>query len=64
MTNPTIVVVAFNRRKSLNNLLYSLSKAAYGVDHVNLIISIDYSGLHDVYNLAEDFNWEHGQKKS
>jgi hypothetical protein len=62
MTNPTIVVVAFNRRKSLNNLLYSLSKAEYGVDHANLVISIDYSGLHDVYNLAEDFNWEHGEK--
>ena len=62
MTNPTIVVVAFNRRKSLNNLLYSLSKAEYGVDHANLVISIDYSGLNDVYNLAEDFNWEHGEK--
>tara|TARA_B110000259_G_scaffold186892_1_gene239282 strand:- start:2076 stop:3311 length:1236 start_codon:yes stop_codon:yes gene_type:complete len=62
MTNPTIVVLAYNRQPSLNNLLNSLSKAEYGVDHVNLVISIDYSGRHDVYNLAEDFNWEHGEK--
>ena len=62
MTNPTIVVLAYNRQPSLNNLLNSLSRAEYGVNHVNLVISIDYSGLHDVYNLAEDFNWEHGEK--
>ncbi|MDC0097507.1 glycosyltransferase family 2 protein [Flavobacteriaceae bacterium] len=62
MTNPTIVVLAYNRQPSLNKLLNSLSRAEYGVNHVNLVISIDYSGLHDVYNLAEDFNWEHGEK--
>jgi hypothetical protein len=62
MTNPTIVVLAYNRQPSLNNLLNSLSRAEYGVNHVNLVISIDYSDRHDVYNLAEDFNWEHVEK--
>ena len=57
MTNPTIVIVAYNRQNALNNLLNSRSRAEYDCDNVNLIISIDYSGQHDVYNLAEDFNW-------
>lgn len=57
MTNPTIVIVAYNRQNALNNLLNSLSRAEHDCDNVNLIISIDYSGQHDVYNLAEDFNW-------
>ena len=62
MTNPTIVVVAFNRQNSLNSLLYSLSKAEYGDNEVNLVISIDYSGHHNVYNLADSFDWVHGKK--
>lgn len=62
MISPTIVVVAYNRQNSLSNLLSSLSGADYGDVQVNLVISIDYSGQNDVHNLAEYFNWEHGEK--
>ena len=62
MCNPTIVVLAHNRQNSLNNLLYSLSKAEYVGDEVNLVISIDYSGQQEVYDLAVKFDWKNGKK--
>lgn len=62
ITNPIIVVVAYRRLNSLENLLDSLSKAQYYDDEVNLVISIDYSGQQDVYNLADSFDWKNGKK--
>ena len=62
MCNPTIVVLAYNRQNSLKNLLNSLSKAEYDDIEVNVVISIDYSGHHDVYNLADSFDWKNGKK--
>ena len=62
ITNPIIVVVAYSRLNSLENLLDSLSKAQYDDDEVNLVISIDYSGQQDVYNLADSFDWKNGKK--
>ncbi|WDL88470.1 glycosyltransferase [Priestia aryabhattai] len=57
-----IVVVAYNRPKSLERLLSSLKKADYLEDHVNLIISIDKGENKGVIEVAENFKWEFGEK--
>ena len=57
-----IVVVAFNRARSLARLLASLNNAVYEEDNVPLIISIDKGDNQDVLKTAEDFEWKHGQK--
>lgn len=62
MNKPTLVVVAYNRQDSLNNLLHTLSRAEYGNEKVNLVISIDHSGHEDVYHLANHFKWTYGDK--
>lgn len=58
-----IVVVAYNRAKSLYRLLTSLNAAEYLVDDIPLIISID-RGEHnqDVLEVANEFVWKHGEK--
>ena len=65
--NPAIVVVAFNRANSLMRLLDSLSRADYtNFESVKLIISVDYQNSKNrqaVLNLAQDFNWEYGEKE-
>lgn len=63
MTNPAIVVVAYNRPESLKRLLVSLSKALYKSD-VTLIISIDFCALENsnVNAVANNFTWEFGDK--
>lgn len=59
-----VVVVAFNRARSLKRLLGSLNDAIYTVDDVPLIISIDKGDSNqDVLAVAESFVWEHGEKK-
>ncbi|MEM6893935.1 MAG: glycosyltransferase family A protein [Bacteroidota bacterium] len=61
---PAIVVVAYNRPKSLSRLLESIAKASYPSHKINLIISIDFSeNNQDVVRLAENFEWQHGKKK-
>jgi hypothetical protein len=60
---PAIIVVAYNRPKSLDRLLHSLSCASYPKSNVNLIISIDYSGDDNCYKLARSFSWSHGTKR-
>lgn len=57
-----IVVVGYNRYKSLKRLLDSLQFANYESNDIPLIISIDCSGDERVYNLAKDFEWTHGSK--
>lgn len=63
MNQYAIVVIAYNRTKSLNRLLDSLNQAAYGGDQVPLIISVDYSENNAVRELAEAYLWKHGEKK-
>lgn len=58
-----IVVIAYNRVKSLSRLLHSLRTAEYFNDKVDLVISIDYSGEDAVYKLARNFEWPFGEKK-
>lgn len=63
---PAIVVITFNRPKSLNRLLSSLNQAKYIEKEITLIISIDYqdSNAHDeVIEVADNFDWNYGDKK-
>jgi hypothetical protein len=59
---PVIVVVAFNRIDSLKRLLISLENAYYE-DKVKLIISIDRGNNQDVFEYANKFIWEYGEKE-
>lgn len=63
---PAIVVIAFNRPNSLERLLSGLLSAHYNTIDVPLIISIDYQdseGHQKVVELANNYNWPHGEKK-
>lgn len=57
-----IVVIAYNRIKSLKRLLNQLKLADYGTDQVTLIISIDKSDRIEVEKLAYEFEWQFGRK--
>lgn len=58
-----IVVVAYNRAKSVQRLLDSLNRARYERDDIPLIISIDRGeNNQDVLEVAERFVWKHGEK--
>lgn len=60
---PSVVVVAYNRPRSLNRLLRSLKTASYPKE-VKLIISIDRSDDNlDVLKIANDFIWDYGSKQ-
>ena len=59
---PVIVVVAFNRPKSLQRLLRFLAEARYPDKDVTLIISIDKGKNQNVLDIANAFIWEHGNK--
>lgn len=63
MKKIAIVVVAYNRVKSLERLLTSLKKASYYGQEVPLIISIDNSGNQDVSSYAKKFVWPFGDKQ-
>jgi len=60
---PAIIVVGYNRVYSLQRLLDSIKKASYPSDNITLIISIDYHPSNqDIIRVAEDFDWQHGEK--
>ena len=60
---PAVVIPAFNRPKSLLRLLRSLDKGDYPLNHsIELIISIDGGGDHEVLRIAKEFNWNFGTK--
>ena len=60
---PTIVVIGYNRPKSLSRLLGSLLKAHYPEGNVRLVISLDNSGNPQPREVAEAFHWPHGEKR-
>ena len=63
METLAIVVIAYNREKSLVRLLDSLTNAYYPEDiDVPLIISVDKSDNDAVGKIAKDYVWEHGDK--
>ena len=62
---PAIVVVAYNRARSLNRLLHSLDGANYDDQNVSLVICIDYADSEanrEVKKIASEFVWRHGEK--
>ena len=62
-SNPPIVVVGFNRPKSLKRVLRSLANAYYPKDNIPLIISIDRGKDNgDVVEIANQFEWKFGKK--
>jgi hypothetical protein len=59
-----IVIAAYNRPDALARLLDSLSRADYsGGPRVPLVISIDRGGGGAVQQVAESFEWPHGEKR-
>ncbi|MCJ0975112.1 glycosyltransferase [Pseudomonas sp. PS1] len=60
---PTIVVIGYNRPKSLSRLLASLSKAHYPAGDIRLVISLDNSGTLEPLRVAEAYEWPHGEKR-
>lgn len=58
-----IIVVGYNRDISLKRLLDSIDKAEYFNDSVDLIISIDKSDNKRVAQVANNFEWTHGNKE-
>ncbi|MBR07548.1 MAG: hypothetical protein CMP48_07665 [Rickettsiales bacterium] len=63
MKNPAVVIVAYNRPGSLARLLNSLSQADYENSMVPLVISLDGGAAEEVIELAETFEWAHGEKR-
>lgn len=57
-----IVIVAYNRPKSLARILKSLDTAKYMRKDIPLIISIDKGDNAGVLKVAEDFAWRYGEK--
>lgn len=62
MSKPTIVVIAYNREKSIQRLLKSLASASYPSAEVTLHISIDASNNSKVKEIADNFHWKFGEK--
>lgn len=60
---PAIVVVAYNRPKSLKRLLGFLAEAYYPTDDIPLVISIDKGDNQDVLEIANEFEWKFGKKE-
>ncbi len=61
---PAIVVVGYNRPKSLQRLLDSIGNANYNYSNVSLVISLDKSDICDkVLAVAEAFKWNYGTKE-
>lgn len=64
---PAIVVIAYNRIKSMQRLLKSIEAADYPfAADINLIISIDRAkdnSNEDVFKAAGEFVWSHGEKE-
>lgn len=62
MNKCAIVAIGYNRKKSIERLLNSVSAANYEGDKVDLIISIDKSDNPEVETFAAEYEWEYGEK--
>lgn len=60
-SSPAIIVAAYNRPHSLTRLLNSLVEAIYECE-VTLVISIDKSDSEEVFEIANKFEWNNGEK--
>jgi glycosyltransferase involved in cell wall biosynthesis len=61
--NIAIIVIAYNRPDSIGRLLKSLDSANYSDEQPTLILSIDNCGDRSVLDVAEAFDWKHGDKQ-
>lgn len=60
---PAIVAVGYNRPDSMERLLYSIARAYFPFEDIDLIVSIDESARsNEVQSVAEKVEWTHGQK--
>ena len=63
-TPTPIIVIAYNRPKSLARLLDSLARARYPSTDIPLIISIDKGDNNrNIFQIATEFNWLYGNKE-
>lgn len=62
MSEPTIVVIAYNREHSLKRLLRSIAQANFPANNITLHISIDASDNPRVAEVANEFEWNFGEK--
>ena len=63
MSSVALIAIGYNKENSLLRLLESLNKADYRDEKVPLIISIDKSDSDKVCNVAQKFQWNHGEKE-
>ena len=66
MIYPAIVISTFNRPKSLERLLHSISLGNYPNTDIKLIISIDYEDSElnrTCCRIAKNFKWDFGSKE-
>ncbi|HKR07034.1 MAG TPA: glycosyltransferase family 2 protein, partial [Bacteroidia bacterium] len=62
--NIAIIVVAYNRPKALERILFSLGKSDFdGFLKIPLVISIDKSDNDEVIKVANSFKWKFGEKQ-
>lgn len=63
MYKPAIIAIGYNRPKALERLLLSLEHAKYPEDtEVTLIVSVDKSDSESTVDVANGFEWTHGNK--
>lgn len=61
---PAIVVATYNRPEALLRLLKSIAKADYqGYKNIPLVISVDGGGNPQCTRIAEEFEWQYGEKR-
>ena len=61
-TKFAILIVGYNRIKSMLRTIESVCKAYYGEDTVDLIISIDHSENDEIISAANGVTWNYGRK--
>jgi len=57
-----IVVIGYNNNKSIKRLLNRLNETEYGGNNCALVISIDKSNDNKVTEIANEYEWKHGEK--
>lgn len=62
MNKFAVVAIGYNRAACMKRLLTSVEQALYD-QNVDLIISIDNSGTTAVEEMANEFEWTHGEKR-
>ena len=63
---PAIVVIAFNRPRSLQRILHYLNAARYPAADIELVLSVDFSPSDNgnaTREIARGFEWQHGTKR-